>query len=42
MPRPAVLEAYVVYVGFDPSGAPAKPAKQKQQQQKQNQTQKRQ
>jgi hypothetical protein len=46
MPRPAVLEAYVVYVGFDPTGAPAKPTKQKQQkqqkQQQQNQTQKRQ
>jgi hypothetical protein len=50
MPRPAVLEAYVVYVGFDPTGMPAKPTKQKQQkqqqqkqqQQKQNQTQKRQ
>ena len=25
MPRPADLEAYVVYVGFDPSAAPAKP-----------------
>ena len=25
MPRPAALESYVVYVGFDPSAAPAKP-----------------
>jgi hypothetical protein len=25
MPRPSVLENYVVYVGFDPSGAAAKP-----------------
>ena len=25
MPRAAVLEAYVVYVGFDPSATPAKP-----------------
>ena len=41
MPRPAVLETYVVYVGFDPTGAPAKPTKQKQKQ-NQNQTQKRQ
>jgi len=34
MPPPAVLDAYVVYVGFDPNSAPArperKPAKQKQ------------
>ena len=37
MPPPAVLEAYVVYVGFDPNSAPAKPerkpAKQKQKRQ---------
>ena len=25
MPRPSVLEAYVVYVGFDPAATPAKP-----------------
>ena len=36
MPRPGVLDSYVVYVGFDPSAAPAKPerkpkAKKKQQ-----------
>jgi len=30
MPRPSVLEAYVVYVGFDPAATPAKPSKQKQ------------
>jgi hypothetical protein len=37
MPPPAVLDAYVVYVGFDPNSAPArperKPAKQKQKRQ---------
>jgi hypothetical protein len=27
MPRPSVLENYVVYVGFDPGAAPAKPEK---------------
>ena len=36
MPPPAVLDAYVVYVGFDPNSAPAKPerkpAKQKKRQ----------
>jgi hypothetical protein len=25
MPPPAVLDNYVVYVGFDPSAAPVKP-----------------
>ena len=39
MPPPAVLDAYVVYVGFDPNSAPArperKPAKQKQKKQRQ-------
>ena len=25
MPRGAALDSYVVYVGFDPSAAPAKP-----------------
>ena len=25
MPRAAVLDTYMVYVGFDPSAAPAKP-----------------
>ena len=37
MPPPAVLDAYVVYVGFDPNSAPIKPerkpAKQKQKRQ---------
>ena len=37
MPPPAVLDAYVIYVGFDPNSAPAKPerkpAKQKQKRQ---------
>lgn len=37
MPPPAVFDAYVVYVGFDPSAVPAKPerkpAKQKQKRQ---------
>jgi hypothetical protein len=29
MPRPAQLEAYVVYVGFDPAATPAKPEPRK-------------
>jgi hypothetical protein len=29
MPRPSVLENYVVYVGFDPNAGPAKPQKAK-------------
>jgi len=30
MPRPAVLESYVVYVGFDPGAAPARPERKAQ------------
>jgi hypothetical protein len=34
MPRPSVLEAYVVYVGFDPAATPAKPERKQKKQQK--------
>jgi len=34
MPRPGVLESYVVYVVFDPNSAPAKPERKQKQQQK--------
>ncbi len=37
IPRPAVLEAYVVYVGFDPDGKPPKPERKPKQKQKQTQ-----
>jgi len=34
MPPPAVLDAYVVYVGFDPNSAPAKPERKPARQKK--------
>jgi hypothetical protein len=34
MPRPGVLESYVVYVGFDPAATPAKPERRQKKQQK--------
>jgi len=34
MPPPAVLDAYVVYVGFDPSASPAKPERKTKQKRK--------